>query len=129
MNEDLYQPDGVHDNFQVYASKPEPKKKQYYRFVNKNGDKIGNYNSVYPERTAKKVLRQIFYNTGIDNPIYHIYNEDTRTLYKYAGKVENAPRKARKTLVNIEYEDGEKKKINIPVKYKYIVRQIEYKKL
>ena len=69
MNEEIYQPDGVHDNFQVYSSKPEPKKKEYYRFINKNGDKIGHYHSVYPERTAKKVLRKIFYNTGIDNHI------------------------------------------------------------
>lgn len=125
---ELYQPEGTHENFEVYASPPDPKPKQLYRFVNKEGDKVGNYKSIMPERSAKKILRQIFLNTGISNPVYHIYNEDTRTLYKYAGQVSNAPKKSKNVILDIEYEDGSNELKKIPVKYKYTVRQIEYKK-
>lgn len=132
-NKILYQPDSAHENFNVFASKPEPKIKHLYRFINKDGDKVGNYKSILPERTAKKVLKQIFMKTGINNPVYHIYNEDTRTLYKYAGEVSNAPKKKKNIVLEIEKENENgsseiyKKKIN--VKYVYVVRQIEYKKI
>ncbi|RTL06736.1 hypothetical protein EKK58_04340 [Candidatus Dependentiae bacterium] len=122
---ELYEPDGTHENFNVYAQKPEPKQKQLYRYINKNGEKVGQYLSILPERSAKKILRQIYKKTGIPNPVYHIYNEDTRTLYKYAGQVSNAPARLKKlAVVNID-----NKIYKIPVKYKYVVRQIEYRKI
>lgn len=124
--EELYQPDGTHENFNVYASPPEPKQKHLYRFINKDSEKIGNYWAILPERAAKKILKQIFKKTGISNPVYHMYNENTRTIYKYAGLVSNAPKKKKNIVIDIE-ETNEIKKIQ--VKYIYVVRQIEYKKI
>lgn len=128
-----YEPDGVHEDFNIYRDEKEQKVKQLYRFINKKDEKIGNYYAMGPDRIAKKILRWIHLKTGIKNPIYRFYNEDTDTLYKYAGQVEdNMDKKTKNIVLNIEenYDDGTKKNIRkkIQIKYKYIVRQVGIKK-
>ena len=82
---------------------------------------IGTYYAKNPERASKKILRQIFFKTGIENPIFKMYNENTKILYKYAGQVEEA-NKTNKAEIKFL------KKNKIQAKYKYITQQIEYKK-
>jgi len=124
---DLYEPDGIHIDFNdLYASPVEPKEKDSYKYINKHGDQVGKYFAKLPERGAKKILRWIYLKTGIDSPIFKIYNENTRTLYKYAGKVEVLTKKDIKNKGNREREFLKDKKI--PIKHKFKVLQIEYKK-
>ncbi len=126
-SKEMYQPEGIHDNFEdLYASPKEPKSKDRYRYINANGDQIGIYNARTPERASKKILRQIYKKTGIPNPIYKIYNEDSRTLYKYAGLVEKKTKADLKKKCQAEKDFL--KKTKIPTLHKYRVLQIEYKR-
>lgn len=116
----LYEPDGEHVNFEVYANEP-IKEKEQYSYINKDGYCVGTFFGKIPNITARKVLRRIHLYTGIKTPIFYIYNHKTHILYKYAGSVEPVKKKKITTAI---LDDGN---ISIKRKYNFIVHQIEKK--
>ncbi len=118
----LYEPDGVHIDFEVYANIIE-KENEKYSFINKSGYCVGSFISKLPNSAARKILRRIHQFNGEKSPVFYIYNHNTHVLYKYAGLVE--PIKRRKRDENIAIVDGGN--ISIKRKNNYIVRQIEKK--
>jgi hypothetical protein len=119
----LYQPDGTHLNFDVIAN-IEENTKELYRLVNKDGDFVGKYFGKSPLIVGRKILRRIFFNTGIRNPVFYIYNTDKNRLLKLAGEVEDIKGYKKKNL-DIKTENNEV--IRIKRNYKYYVRIIERK--
>jgi hypothetical protein len=118
----LYEPEGSHENFNVYANEVE-KEKEQYSFINKEGYCVGSFISKLPNSAARKVLRRIYQFNGNPSPVFYIYNHNTHVLYRYAGLVE--PIKKRKAEMNIAVVDGGN--IRIKRQNNYIVRQIEKK--
>ena len=121
-NSILYEPDGEHENFNVFANEEE-KVKETYSLINKTGYCVGKFISFTPLLSAKKILRRIYMYTKIKSPIFYMYNHNKHQLYKYAGNVE--PLKRNKKIVNID--SSTKGNFNIKKNFKYIVRQIEKK--
>ena len=117
----LYEPDGEHIDFNVYANEKE-KEKEDYSYINKAGYCVGKFTAKLPNSAARKILRRIHQFNGAISPIFYIYNHKNHVLYKYAGKVE--PIKKKKNIVTVAKVNDN---LNIKRKNNYIVRQIEKK--